>query len=871
MNQSEQTESQGGLQEQRTPTNQRDIGPIATAPPPSGLEDFGPTPRQAFYHPTSAPTQQLPPTAPHGPMQSATGRFIQGVADRGIQEVVRQVATRIDRLAGGLVNMRNDIQTAASCLSQISKTCNMCGDKGVIPNGIDDEETTCCCLAAKLKIGMAMPAGSDKRKYIHQIVEMTLKKVQRMVEDHNRSKKTFQKLKQRIRHQGETSTTENYIEQEAVPEPDVSDRQVPMTYVAALESLKANPMILLDEEPVPIVEYDEYSVRDQDKLFGCVTRIIEKTEKERKFPEVQKAIGEEMSTLESFGSFNLNKAVEWDDIKEKVPNAAVVGSRMLTGEKHAELKLPRHLRKYKGRLILQGNFIRGTRGQRIIEKTRHDPPISLPEARGVMGYSLFFPKPSCKQGDVRLAYPKAPLQGRPIYFRLDKSIQPEYMKHMKDPVLELHTTLYGLERADHDWGELRHNLLIQNKWEEIVHRKLYKKNGVLLGVYVDDCLFAKDEEGTEWAAVELNQILGFGGPAKELELFLGVQGKMTKAYKQHGTELVRISLEQENMIDDIVGEYKKLTGFSRLRKVATPMLTKEESEDEVNDNQPGLQAENAAHFVGAFLFLQRWCRVDVCDAVAVLSRSVKNWTKKNDRQLHRLMSYLEHHKKLSLVMQGDIGFLKKLGWKNLKLILKVFVDSDFAGDVPSPKSTTGVFAVLCVKDSYYWIPLDWWTKLQTVVAGSTTEAEFVAMCDCVKRSALPLQELLEKIFGKEIELQLHVDNSAAKMIGERGCSKNLKYLNKHQRVSESFVKEFVDARHEDRKIIKVESAKNLADLMTKGLMRVAHWRLCESIGMIPIDGVEGFGDIGMWLDDEWNIVERPHYYEDEWVDLDPFA
>jgi hypothetical protein len=60
------------------------------------------------------------------------------------------------------------------------------------------------------------------------------------------------------------------------------------------------------------------------------------------------------------------------------------------------------------------------------------------------------------------------------------------------------------------------------------------------------------------------------------------------------------------------------------------------------------------------------------------------------------------------------------------LSISAYTDADFAGDLTMRKSTSGL---LCTAN---WAPIIWRSKLQTIVAQSTAEAEFVAASMAVK-------------------------------------------------------------------------------------------------------------------------------------------
>ena len=166
----------------------------------------------------------------------------------------------------------------------------------------------------------------------------------------------------------------------------------------------------------------------------------------------------------------------------------------------------------------------------------------------------------------------------------------------------------------------------------------------------------------------------------------------------------------------------------------------------------------------------------------------------------------EHWKALQWVLSyinGSLntGLIYKHKYDTLDLV--GYVDSDFAGDRDSRKSTTAYYFTLggnCVS---------WKSQLQPLVALSTTEAEYVALADAVKE-AIWLQVLLR-------ETQL-LDNKVTVFCGSQSAihlSKNPVYheRTKHVDVRFHFVRDRIAEGEVDLK--KVPTEDNPADLGTK--------------------------------------------------------
>lgn len=83
-----------------------------------------------------------------------------------------------------------------------------------------------------------------------------------------------------------------------------------------------------------------------------------------------------------------------------------------------------------------------------------------------------------------------------------------------------------------------------------------------------------------------------------------------------------------------------------------------------------------------------------------------------------------------------------------------FVDSDFAGNLDTRKSLTGfVFTA-------FGTTICWQAVLKSVVALSTTEAEFIAITEGIKK-AIWLKGLIAELRVKQEQVIVHCDNQSA--------------------------------------------------------------------------------------------------------------
>ncbi|CAK9799227.1 Copia protein [Anthophora plagiata] len=87
--------------------------------------------------------------------------------------------------------------------------------------------------------------------------------------------------------------------------------------------------------------------------------------------------------------------------------------------------------------------------------------------------------------------------------------------------------------------------------------------------------------------------------------------------------------------------------------------------------------------------------------------------------------------------------------------LVCYIDSDYAGDPETRKSTTG-YVIL-----YGGGLISWCSRKQPpLIAWSSTEAEFITVAECCKQ-ALYLKTLIEELTSKPVRIKLTIDNQGA--------------------------------------------------------------------------------------------------------------
>ncbi|GJX74700.1 putative ribonuclease H-like domain-containing protein [Tanacetum coccineum] len=266
-----------------------------------------------------------------------------------------------------------------------------------------------------------------------------------------------------------------------------------------------------------------------------------------------------------------------------------------------------------------------------------------------------------------------------------------------DRVYKVEKALYGLHQAPIAWYETLSTYLLDNRFQrgkidKTLFIKRIKGDILLVQVYVDDIIFGstKKELCTEFEKLmhKKFQMSSMG----ELTFFLGLQVMQ----KEDG-----IFISQDKYVDEILKKF----GFSTVRIASTPMET----------SKPLLKDENAEDvdvhlyrsMIGSLMYLTS-SRPDIMFVVCACARFQVTPKVSHLHAVKRIFRYLKGQPKLGLWYPKDSPF-----------DLEAYTDSDYAGASLDRKSTTGGCQFLRSR------LISWQCKKQTVVANSTTEAEYI--------------------------------------------------------------------------------------------------------------------------------------------------
>ena len=272
---------------------------------------------------------------------------------------------------------------------------------------------------------------------------------------------------------------------------------------------------------------------------------------------------------------------------------------------------------------------------------------------------------------------------------------------------KLKKSLYGLKSAPKSWNKLIDKTLKSLHFKPTVSDPcLYSRwsggKQYLILVYVDDILIAgervehiqeiKDSICDKFAMTDM-------GP---LDNFLNANITQTpEKITVDQTHYCREILETFNFL--VKGKTSKTPlPIDAIEKLAAGIDITAEHDTEVA-SYPYRQV------VGSLLYLAMYTKPEISYAVGVLSRFNDKKTKASCDLATHLLRYLNAHRECIIEFSGT------------DLDIHAFSDADWAGDILTRRSTTGyiVFAA--------GGPISWQSKLQTTVATSSMESEYMAL------------------------------------------------------------------------------------------------------------------------------------------------
>nr|GEW29955.1 putative ribonuclease H-like domain-containing protein [Tanacetum cinerariifolium] len=257
----------------------------------------------------------------------------------------------------------------------------------------------------------------------------------------------------------------------------------------------------------------------------------------------------------------------------------------------------------------------------------------------------------------------------------------------------------------------------------------------------------------------------------ELSFFLGLQVQQ----KSDG-----IFISQDKYVDEILKKFD----FPTVKTASTPMepnkplIMDEEAED--------VDVHLYRSMIGSLMYLTAF-RPNITFAVCACARFQVTLKTSHLHAVKRIFRYLKGQPKLGLWCPRDSPF-----------DLETFFDSDYARASLDRKSTTGGKRLI-----------SWQCKKQTIVANSTTEAEYIAAANCYRQVLWIQNQMLDYGFNF-MNTKIYIDNESIICI-----VKNLVFYSKTKNIE--IRPHFIRDSYEKKliQLIKIHTDQNVVDLPTK--------------------------------------------------------
>ncbi|KAK0587736.1 hypothetical protein LWI29_027914 [Acer saccharum] len=380
---------------------------------------------------------------------------------------------------------------------------------------------------------------------------------------------------------------------------------------------------------------------------------------------------------------------------------------------------------------------------------------------------------------------------------------PGYVNNREEhKVYRLRKALYGLKQAPRAWYSRIDSFFLKNGFKRCPYEHtLYTKeaengNFLIACLYVDDLIFTGNSVimGNDFKRSMMNEFemtdMGL------LHYFLGIEVKQTNE---------GIVISQQKYAKDLLKKFK----MDKAVPCSTPMEANLKLR--IDDESEEVDATLYRSLVGSLMYLTA-TRPDLMFSISMLSRFMTSPKKSHWEAGKRILRYV--------VGTIDHGIHYK---KFQESILIGYSDSDWGGDADNHKSTSGyVFNVGSGAVS-------WSSKKQPVVALSTTEAEFIALCVAGCQTLWLRWMLKELKCSQEEGTVLYCDNNSAIAL-----SKNPVFhgRSKHIRIKYHYIRDLVK---DGEVVVKhCKTQHQIADIFTKALKTETFVKLKEKLGVTQV-------------------------------------
>ncbi|GKC03117.1 hypothetical protein Tco_0994727 [Tanacetum coccineum] len=365
-----------------------------------------------------------------------------------------------------------------------------------------------------------------------------------------------------------------------------------------------------------------------------------------------------------------------------------------------------------------------------------------------------------------------------IAIKYDTLLENAYQKEIKKAEEEMQRTFDIEQKTMGGDLENRRNLKLCNSGSD-TEMSVKDKSGLGYGNQIHEGVLSYEKEVLE---------SGFDRPDREVDDSMFTYGpKQSKTRESDTQKMVLGEVKQQPdgifiSQDKYVADILKKFDFCSIKTATTPIV----SNKPLVKDEDGVDVDVHVYrsMIGSLMYLTA-SRPDIMFAVCACARFQVTPKASHLNAVKRIFRYLKHQPKLGLWYPRDSPFE-----------LEAFSDSDYGGASLDRKSTTGGCQFLGRR------LISWQCKKQTIVANSTTEAEYVAAANYCGQVLWIQNQMMDYGFNF-MNTKIHIDNESTICI-----VKNHVYHSrtKHIEIRHHFIRDCYEKRLID--VIKIHTDAN---------------------------------------------------------------
>ena len=502
------------------------------------------------------------------------------------------------------------------------------------------------------------------------------------------------------------------------------------------------------------------------------------------------AMKEELQSLVDLGVFE-----EVNMPKNREP----VGSRWVfeikKGTTEGELR-------FKARIVAKGySQISG-----VDYNEKYSPVVKMESLRAILALAAKHDY-EIKQLDIKSAFLNADLEEE-VFVEppaLPVVLKATFGGMWNKKVWKLLKALYGLKQSSRAWNRTLKRLLNALGFKQCLSDPgvYIRKNPhfAILLIYVDDLLvITKNLASFQVLLAELSKQFKVHEFA-DVKSFIGLEILRDRAHKI-------LYLHQKSYINRLLRTF----GMRNCCLKHCPMTS--EMYDQLNCINANAKVTSGFPYrelLGSLMFLMSSTRPDIAFCVSFLSRFMQNYTQLHCDAAKDVLRYLKYTQCYALSFSEEKS-------------LEGYTDASWAGDELTRKSLSGYIFKL------NGAAISWKSKLQSMVAASSMEAEYIAQSFAIKEALWLRSLFIDLDCMKQVSfIRLHADNTAAIALAKEHM---VTFRNKHIATHFHFQHDYIS-----KGIVKLDyisTNKMVADGLTKPLNSTRNVFFTTNLGFVEL-------------------------------------